>query len=235
MQEILADVIERIYNGSMIKFEMESIMTGWCKSYSGVRHVCPLSPLLFNIYVRELDMKVSACKQGFKYMVVNNDGLIQKKSQAVFLYADDVCLMASNEQDLKMIFENISGCISEYGMKVSEKKSNVVCIIGAKKEWRWNFSGIGIREVEEYKYLGVTVKAGLNGGFRSMEDRMVNANGVLGMVKYAAARYGSKYVVGREGWNGMVVNKRMYGCGALSWYQKECDDLEIRQNGRWWN
>ena len=34
-----------------------------------------------------------------------------------------------------------------------------------KKKWKWNFSGIDIGEVEEYKYLGVTVKAGLNGGF----------------------------------------------------------------------
>ena len=74
---------------------------------------------------------------------------------------------------------------------------------------------------------------------------MVDANGVLGMVKYAAARSGSKYVVGREGWKSMVVNRLMYGCGALVWYQHgcgalvwyqhECDDLEIRQNGmgRW--
>ena len=35
VQEILVDVMERIYNGSMIKFEMESIMTKWYKS--GVR------------------------------------------------------------------------------------------------------------------------------------------------------------------------------------------------------
>ena len=80
----------------------------------------------------------------------------------------------------------------------------------------WNFSGIGIEELEEYKYLGVTVKAGFNGCFRSMED----ANGVLGMVKYAASRSGSKYVVGREGWKGMVVNKLMCVCRALSWYKK---------------
>ena len=56
--------------------------------------------------------------------------------------------MASNEQDLQVMFDNISGCISEYGMKVSEKKSTVVCINGVKKERRWNFSGIGIGEVE---------------------------------------------------------------------------------------
>ena len=38
----------------------------------------------------------------------------------------------------------------------------MVCINGVKKERRWNFSRIGIGEVEEYKYIGVIVKAGLN-------------------------------------------------------------------------
>ena len=54
--------------------------------------------------------------------MVNRDGLIVKKSQAGFLYADYVCLIASNEQDLQRIFDSISGCISEYGMKISERK-----------------------------------------------------------------------------------------------------------------
>ena len=62
MQDILVDVIERIYDGSMEKIELESIMTAWCKSDSGVRQGCPLSPLLFNIYVRELGINVAQCK-----------------------------------------------------------------------------------------------------------------------------------------------------------------------------
>ena len=53
--------------------------------------------------------------------MVDRNGLIVKKSQAGFLYADDVCLIASNEQDMQRIFDSISGYISEYGMKVSEK------------------------------------------------------------------------------------------------------------------
>ena len=103
--------------------------------------------------------------------------------------------MASNEQHLQTIFDNISGCIKEYGMKINGKKSKVVCLNEAKS---WNFGGCEIGEVEEYKYSCVTVKAGLNGGFKSMWDRIEDANRVLGMVKYAAARSGSKYVVGRE-------------------------------------
>ena len=54
--------------------------------------------------------------------MVDRDGLIVEKSHYGFLYEDDVCLIASTEQDLQRIFDSISGCNSEYGMKVSEKK-----------------------------------------------------------------------------------------------------------------
>ena len=42
-------------------------------------------------------------------------------------------------------------------------------------------------------------------------------------------------MIGRGGWKTMIVSKLMYGCGALAWYQRECDDLEVIQNGfgRW--
>ena len=53
--------------------------------------------------------------------MVDRDGLIVEKSQAGFLYADDVCLITSNELGMQRLFDSISGCISEYGMKVSEK------------------------------------------------------------------------------------------------------------------
>ena len=65
VQGILVDVIEKIYDRRMVKFELESIMTGWCKCDSGVRYGCPMSPLLFNIYARELGVNVAQCRQGF--------------------------------------------------------------------------------------------------------------------------------------------------------------------------
>ena len=98
-------------------------MTRWCKIGSGMMQGCPPSPLVFNIYVRELGMNVARCKHGFEYLMVDRDGLMVEKIQAGFLYADDVCLITSNEQDLQRIFDSISGCISEYGMKVSERKN----------------------------------------------------------------------------------------------------------------
>ena len=61
MHEKLVRLIERIYDGSMVKFELEKITTGWCKSNSGVRQGGPLSPPLFYIYVRELGKVISNC------------------------------------------------------------------------------------------------------------------------------------------------------------------------------
>ena len=88
-----------------------------------------------------------------------------------------------------------------------------------------------IGEVEEYKYLEITIEGGKHGAFKSMGDRMKEANGLIGMVKYAAEQLGCKYVIGREGWKTMIVSKLMYGCGVLALYQRECDDLEVIQNG----
>ena len=163
----------------------------------------------------------SNCVHGVKYAVVGKDGVMEWKSQAGLLYADDVCLMANSEEDIHYVNQ----CVVEYGLKVNEKKSQGGVINGEVGRRRWMMGDFCLGEVEEYKYLGITIEGGKHGGFKSMGDRMKEANGLIGMVKYAAERSGSKYVIGREGWKTMIVSKLMYGCGALAWYQRECDDL----------
>ena len=123
----------------------------------------------------------------------------------------------------------------EYGLKVNENKSKVVCINGIRGIRRLKIGSTNIDETEKYKYLGVTVKGGPNGGSKSTGYTMKEANGVLDMVKFSASRSGSKFVIGRDGWKGLVMNKLMYGCGACVWSQVECNDLEVKQNemGRW--
>ena len=49
VHEKLFRLIERIYHDSMVKFELEKMTTGWCKSDSGVRQGCLLSPPFYHI------------------------------------------------------------------------------------------------------------------------------------------------------------------------------------------
>ena len=45
VHEKLVRLVERIYDGSIVKFELEEVMTGWYKSDSGVRLGFLLAPL----------------------------------------------------------------------------------------------------------------------------------------------------------------------------------------------
>ncbi len=74
IEEKLIRVIEKVYDSNRIKFVKGSLVTDWCDSNSGVRQGCPLSPLLFNIYVRELGQVIDNSKHGFRYRTVNREG-----------------------------------------------------------------------------------------------------------------------------------------------------------------
>ena len=153
VHENLVRLIERIYDGCMVIFELDNVTTGWCKSDSGVRHGCPLSPLLFNIYVRELGKVIRNCVHGVQYAVVGKDGVMEWKSQTRLLYADDVCLMASSEEDMKVIMEKVNACVVEYVLKINENMSKMVYINFDVGRRRWMLGDCCIEEVEEYKYL----------------------------------------------------------------------------------
>ena len=139
-------------------------MIEYC-SCEGWQHIkcLPYTKTPFNIYVRELAKVISNCVHGVKYAVAGKDGVMEWKSQAGLLHADDVCLMANSEEDIKVIMEKINECVVEYGLKVNEKKSTVVCINGEVLRRRWMMGDCCIGEVEEYKYLGITPEGGKHG------------------------------------------------------------------------
>ena len=99
-------------------------------------------------------------------------------------------------------------CKSESGVRQGCSLSSLLFNVYIRE---LGIGGIDIDETEEYKYLWVTVKGGQNDDLKNMVDSMKEANGVLGMVKCAASRSESKFVIDREGWRGLVVNKQMYG------------------------
>ena len=115
------------------------------------------------INVRELCMTVQNSDNGFKYVSVGQNGQVEDKTVAGFMYADDLCLCASSEDGLQRVMDEIANCIAEYGMKLSERKSKVVCINGTVQNRKWICAGTEIREVEEYQYLRVTLQGGKNG------------------------------------------------------------------------
>ena len=147
-------------------------------------------------------MDITKCMNGFRYRVVQEDGSAEDKCLSDLMCTDDVCLLSNSADQLQEIPTGIESCREEYGLKVSERKSKVVCVNGESQSREWKCGMIKIQEVRQYTYLGVTVQGGVTRDFRSMGDRMKEANGVIGMIKYVANRSGNKYVIDREGYSG---------------------------------
>ena len=55
------------------------------------------------------------------------------------------------------------------------------------------------------RVVGVWYKVVL-GSFRSLCERIKDARGVIGMVKYAVKKSGSRLVVGRESWKSLLFS-----------------------------
>ena len=96
-----------------------------------------MSLLHLYMYVRELGNVIRNCVHGVKYTVVGKDGVMEGKSQVGLLYTDDVCLMARNEDDMKVIMEKVNSCVVEYGLKFDENKSKAVCVNGDVGRCTW--------------------------------------------------------------------------------------------------
>ena len=69
---------------------------------------------------------ISNCVHVVKY--VRKDGSMEWQKHAWFPSTDNMGLMASSEEDMKVIMEKVNECVIEYGLKVNESK--VVCTNG---------------------------------------------------------------------------------------------------------
>ena len=105
-------------------------------------------------------MRIEEYQEGFKYTSVNSTGELKRSYLAGLMYPDDVCLFAESAKSQQRVCDHVSTVIEDYGLKVSEKKSKVVCINVIRGIRRWKMCSKNIDETEAYTYLGVTIKGG---------------------------------------------------------------------------
>ena len=74
-------------------------------------------------------------------------------------YADDIVLIAANDQDLTDMLNVAHMFGTKWGLKFNEKKSQVL-IIGKRisnKTWVISLGDMNISETKTYKYLGIII------------------------------------------------------------------------------
>jgi len=83
-----------------------------------VKQGCPLSPILFNIMLAELEEEMGNVKWG---------GVRLEKGRVYTLaYADDLVLLAEGEDEMRSMVERLEGYMDRKGLEVNVGKTKIL-------------------------------------------------------------------------------------------------------------
>jgi exonuclease III len=130
------------------------------ESHTGVKQGCPLSPLLFAIYISELDAVLKRNQLG---------GVVLGRSKIHSLaFADDLAILARSAAELKDMIKAVHRFAAGRELNINDKKSKIMMFSrGGRKSGQgvWKVDKQTYEEVGTFRYLGVTLQR--NGKFNT--------------------------------------------------------------------
>jgi hypothetical protein len=88
------------------------------KLNKGVRHGCPFSPTLFNIYLDEIITK-------WQKQDITGIKLPKNQHLSTLLFADDKVILTDTEDKLQKAAHKLNQLVPEYGLTISYRKRNL--------------------------------------------------------------------------------------------------------------
>ena len=142
------NAVKKMYKGGMSCVKSRGRMTDMFYVNKGLRQGCCVSPTLFKIYINAaLERWCRKCQ----HMGVH----LGRESIFTLLFADDQVVIAEDEEDLEYMLRKLIEEYEEWGLEVNSEKTQYLAI--GREGRDLNKNGKKIRNVDEYKYLGVTI------------------------------------------------------------------------------
>ena len=126
-------------------------------SFAGVRQGENLSPVLFSLYLNELEDFLTRDPSAGLEFETRDDEMFIYLRLIVLLYADDTVLLANNEIDLQRTLNEFNKYCRTWKLNVNIDKTKVV-VFGAKKKlnfFSFKLGDIIVEITDKYKYLGI--------------------------------------------------------------------------------
>ena len=147
-------VIFNMYHG--IKSCVSLMECSPFSSSAGVRQGENLSPILFNMYLDDLENFLLQSQTNGIGLDIINDEITHFSRLIVLFYADDTVILANTEQELQNSLNIFNSYCEQWKLQVNLNKTKVV-IFGARKTDSFKFT-LGNNDIEitdRYKYLGI--------------------------------------------------------------------------------
>jgi hypothetical protein len=142
--------ISSIYQNSEFCVPLNGKLTDWFICEPGVKQGDNLYPTLFAVFINDLVKEVNDQDMGIN---------IVDKKLLILVYADDIAMVANNEEDLQHLLNKLHCWWKKWRVLINTDKSNCMHFRrGRSKQIEFEFTvGRNVCEiVEQYTYLGVT-------------------------------------------------------------------------------
>ena len=137
------NMIKSMYEETYYSVKCKDGLTAFFKSTSGVRQGGNLSPILFNLFINDIEKLF----EGFK---------IGSKKLKFLLYADDLVILCKSQSDLQLSVSRLQKYTQKWGLRKNVSKLKVIVFSKYRRRSYEIFVNCTILEqVDSYTYLGV--------------------------------------------------------------------------------
>ena len=152
------NVVKNMYNNIKSCVTVNGLLSDYFTSFSGVRQGENLSPLLFAIYLNDLEAFLLGKNcNGVKLEIVDDQVEFYIKL-LILLYADDTVLLASNPEELQTSLNHFNSYCKLWKLKVNISKTKIFIFgSGPSKttKYTFTFGNECIQIANLFCYLGI--------------------------------------------------------------------------------
>ena len=227
----ILNVIKVLYGMAKSAVKLNNRHSPFFNCEIGVRQGDNLSPLLFALYLNDLQEHLAKAYNGLSESCALIQDVVQDEDTVVYLklftilYADDTVIFAESRHELQAALHGMHHYCNNWKLRINTDKTKVV-VFGARPGKHENDLMLGdqtIKVISEYTYLGILFPSNCNLS-KSVNIVKSQANRAMFALVKKARKLNLAVDVQLQLFDSMVLPIALYGCEL--WGFKNIDVVE---------